>query len=160
MFRVNTNSIRVTLVGLFVIASMEGLQHATQLKLAAAPQVAAEAPKDTAAMLANARTIYVHSRTGFVKSEVIEGELQNRADFQQTGLLLTRDPKAADLAIEVRRANFTTEYPYVVVDTKTKLIVASGKVNSLFGTAAGKIATRFIKQLQLARTAVSSKPTK
>jgi len=101
--------------------------------------------------------IYVCSRTGFVKAEVIESELLKRPEFQRAGLLITKNPKAADLMMEVRRSNFTTEYPYIVVDQRTQLVVASGKVNSLFGTAAGKIAKGFMKQIQNARTPVKSK---
>jgi hypothetical protein len=62
--------------------------------------------------------------------------------------------------MEVRRSNFTTEYPYVVIDSRTQLIVASGKVNSLFGTAAGKIAKGFMKQVQKARTPAGAKSKK
>ena len=116
--------------------------------------------KDPAAIFAGARTLHVRSRTAFVKSEVLENELLKRVEFQQAGLLITTDPSSADLILEVRRSNFTTEYPYVVVDPRTKLVVASGKVNSLFGTAAGKIAKGFMKQLQKARTPATGKPKK
>lgn len=143
-----TLSITLLLICVWSTAPM----HAQQLKLVATSQTGDEAPKDAAAILANARTIFVHSRTGLVKSEVIESELQKRGDFQRAGLLLTKDQRAADLTIEVRRTNFTTEYPYVVIDSRTKLIVASGKVNSLFGTAADKIAKGFMKQWERART--------
>lgn len=162
MFKVNTKSISVAMFALFLIPAMAGRSqaHAEQPTLAIASQVEAEAPKDPAAILAKARTIYVDSRTGFVKSEVIESALQKRTDFQQSGLLITKDSSAADLTIEVRRSNFTTEYPYVVVDSKTKLVVASGKVNSLFGTAAGKIAKGFMKQFERAHTQAGSKPKK
>jgi hypothetical protein len=122
-----------------------------------ASQAEIESSNDPAAILANARVIYVCSRTLFVKSEVIEDELLKREDFQQAGLLLTKNPRAADLTMEVRRSNFTTEYPYVVVDSRTKFIVASGRVNSLFGTAAGRIANGFMKQVQKARASASAK---
>lgn len=126
--------------------------HARQVKPANESQAGDDVPRDAPTILASARTIFVHSRTGLVKSEVIESELQKRDDFQRAGLLLTKDQRAADLTIEVRRANFTTEYPYVVIDSRTKLIVASGKVNSLFGTTADKIAKGFMKQWERART--------
>jgi hypothetical protein len=157
MTKVKRSSIRVTL--LLFIAGFAGLYppaRAMRLtsqseSLATASQVEAVTSNDLTAILATARIIYVCSRTIFVKSEVIENELRKRADFQQAGLLLTKNPKGADLTMEVRRSNFTTEYPYVVVDSKTKFIVASGRVNSLFGTAAGKIAKGFMKQVQQAR---------
>jgi len=102
-------------------------------------------------ILSTARTLYVHSRTALVKSEVIESELQKRPEIKQTGLVVIRNAAAADLIMEVRRSNFTTEYPYVVIDARTQIVVASGNVNSLFGTAAAKIAKGFAKQLQKAR---------
>ena len=163
MSKVNSNSMRVLSIGLLLLASTGLSQLAVQarpVKPVNKLQSAEEAPKDAATILATARTIFVHSRTGLVKSEVIESELQKRDDFQRAGLRLTKDQRAADLTIEVRRANFTTEYPYVVIDSKTKLIVASGKVNSLFGTAADKIAKEFMKQWERARTPAGLKTKK
>src|SRR5712692_937838 len=165
MARMNTSSIRVTLVLFLLIAGAVSLHRPARAMCmtgqneshGTASQVEPGASNDPAAILASARILYVCSRTIFVKSEVIENELRKRADFQQAGLLLTKNPRAADLTMEVRRSNFTTEYPYVVVDSKTKFIVASGKVNSLFGTAAGKIAKGFMKQVQKARTPAASK---
>jgi hypothetical protein len=124
--------------------------QASPLRLVTSSQATTEST-DPAAILSAARLLYVHSQTGLVKSEVIESELQKRSELQQAGLLLTRDPNAADLRMEVRRSIFTTEYPYVVINTKTQIVVASGKVNSLFGTAAAKIAKGFAKQLKKAR---------
>ena len=121
---------------------------------------ARESGRDSAAILGRARTIYIWSRTVFVKQEVIESALLKRDDYRQSGLLITKDREAADLIITVRRANFTTEYPYDVVDQRTRLVVAGGKVNSLFGTAAGKIASGFMKQIKKARSVAPSKATK
>lgn len=135
-------------------------QDQRRFRLALASQAEREFPKEPAAILAAARIIYVCSRTVFVKSEVIENELLKHVAFQQAGLLITKDPKAADLIMEVRRSNFTTEYPYVVVDQRSRLVVASGKVNSLFGTAAGKIAEGFMKQVQKTRSPAGAKPMK
>lgn len=164
-------STRVTLVFFLITVAIVALnrpalamrttgQDQSRFRLVVASQAEPESPKDPAAILAAARIIHVRSRTGFVKSEVIENELLKRAEFQQAGLLITKDPRAADLVIEVRRSNFTTEYPYVVVDPRTRLVVASGKVNSLFGTAAGKIAKGFMKQVQKARTPAGVKSKK
>ncbi|MEK6287759.1 MAG: hypothetical protein AABO57_18735 [Acidobacteriota bacterium] len=136
------------------------VQNDVCLRLTTAPRSDAGAVKDPAAILTAAHIIYVCSRTALVKSAVIENELLKRVEFQQAGLLITKDPNAADLIIEVRRSNFTTAYPYVVVDPRTRLVVASGNVNSLFGSAAGKIAKGFMKQVQKARTPAGAKPKK
>ena len=116
--------------------------------------------KNAATILGNARTIYIWSRTVFVKQEVIESALLNRDDYRESGLLITKNEREADLILTVRRANFTTEYPYDVVDQKTGLVVAGGKVNSLFGTAAGKIANGFMKQIKRARFGALAKQPK
>lgn len=137
-----------------------GVQDDVRLRLNTMQRSDADAVKEPAAILTAAHIICVRSRTAFVKSEVIENELLKRVEFQQAGLLITKDPSSADLILEVRRSNFTTEYPYVVVDSKTRLVVASGKVNSLFGTAAGKIARGFMKQVQKARTPAGAKTKK
>lgn len=142
------------------IAMSTSIQLRACARLNQLPRSEADSIKDPAAIFTNARILHVRSRTTFVKSEVIENELLKRVEFQQAGLLITTDPKLADLILEVRRSNFTTEYPYIVVDPRTRLVVASGKVNSLFGTAAGKIAKGFIKQLQKARTPPSAKTKK
>ena len=113
--------------------------------------VARETSMDPATILSTARTLYVHSRTVLVKSEVIESELQKRSEIKKAGLIITRDSAAADLVMEIRRSNFSTEYPYVVIDARTQIVVASGKANSLFGTAGAKIAKGFAKQVQKAR---------
>lgn len=115
--------------------------------------------KDTSEILGNARTMYIWSRTILVKQEVIESALLKRDDYRRSGLLITKDFKAADLILTVRRANFSSEYAYDVVD-QTGLVVAGGKVNSLFGTAAGKIANGFMKQLQRARSRASVTPAR
>lgn len=149
-----TETKRALFAALVVVAAVSTFERtapAWQPRLATASQAEAAPAGDPSTILAAARTIYIQSRTALVKSEVIESELQKRADFKQAGLLLTKEPRAADLVIEVRRSSFTTEYPYVAVDSKTRLIVASGKVNSLFGTAAGKIANGFMKQVAQAR---------
>lgn len=149
---VSTLIILVFLAALELSASaMSTAAQFTLLPCIAMSQIAAESPADPVAILATARLLYVHSRTGLVKSEVIESELQKRTDLRQAGLIITADPNAADLRMEVRRSNFTTEYPYVVIDTRTQIVVASGKVNSLFGTAASKIAKGFAKQVLQAR---------
>lgn len=161
MSKANTNSARTKLTLFMLIAALElsgsaasvSFQESARLLLVTAQQAATESPREPAGILAAARTLHVRSRTVLVKSEVIESALGKRTDFQQSGLVLTKDSLSADLTMEVRRSNFTSEYPYVVIDSRTQLIVASGKVNSLFGTAAGKIARGFMKQVQKARSA-------
>jgi len=105
---------------------------------------------DSVAILRSARVIFVRSSSILVKGAVVEDKLQKRPEFQQFGLLITRDASAADLVLELRHDLFTM-YVYTAVDPKTQIVAASGKLSSLGGTVAGKVAKRFLQQLAQAR---------
>lgn len=69
-----------------------------------------------------------------------------RDEFNQLGLVLTRNEGDADIILELRH-DVLTKYVYSAVDVKTQTVIAGGKVSSLGGTVAGKVAKRFLKQL-------------
>ncbi|MEK6299623.1 MAG: cytochrome c [Acidobacteriota bacterium] len=98
-----------------------------------------------------AQTIFIMSRSGYFNPSDLANEFMKKPDFSQLGLSLTKARNEADLVIEVDRLAFTTEFPYVVVDTKNNTVVASGQVNSLFGTAPAKMAKAFLNQLKATR---------
>jgi hypothetical protein len=100
--------------------------------------------------LRSAKTIYVKSTSVLVGAAVVETKLQKRPEFSQMGLVITRDEAAADLILELEHDVFT-KYVYTAIDTKTNTVVASGKLSSLGGTVAGKVAKRFLKQVSKAR---------
>ena len=101
--------------------------------------------------LKNAKTIFVKSTSLLVGTSVIEDKLKKRREFQALGLLITRDVDAADLILEVEHDLFTM-YTYTVIDSRSQVLVASGKLSSLGGTVAGKVAERFMKQLLQAKS--------
>ena len=101
-------------------------------------------------ILRKARTIYVKSSSILVRQAVIEEKLRKRSEFEQLGLLITRDPAEADLILELKHDLFTM-YVYTAIDPGTNIVVAGGKLSSLGGTVAGKVAKRFLKQVQKAR---------
>jgi len=84
------------------------------------------------------------------RATVVKEKLQKRPEFQQLGLVITRDEHAADLILELRHDLFTM-YVFTVIDPKTQVVVASGKLSSLGGTVAGKVAAGFMKRLVQAR---------
>jgi hypothetical protein len=105
---------------------------------------------DPVARLRSARVIYVTSSSVLVGASVVEEKLQKRAEFLQMGLVITRDAEAADVILELHHDRFT-KYVYTAIDRRTNVILASGKLSSLGGTVAGKVAKRFLKQVMQAR---------
>ena len=92
------------------------------------------------------RKVFVRSKALLVRAAVVEDKLMKRPEFAQMGLVLTRDEFAADIILELRH-DVLTKYVYSAVDTRTQTVLAGGKVSSLGGTVAGKVAKRFLKQL-------------
>jgi hypothetical protein len=111
---------------------------------------------DPVASLRSAKLIYVKSSSALVGNSVIEEKLQKRTEFSQMGLVITRDPNAADLILEVHHDRLT-KYVYTAIDARSNAVVASGKLSSLGGTVAGKVAKRFLKQVMNARATAPAK---
>jgi hypothetical protein len=103
------------------------------------------------APLAEGRVLFVESRTEFLHAPLLEEKLMARPEFGRLGLSITREAREADLYVEVERASFTTKFTYTVLDPATRHVLATGQVNSLFGTASGKIAKRLLATLAAAR---------
>lgn len=112
--------------------------------------IAAAAQSEAVASLRSAKSIYVKSSSLLVATSVIEEKLQKRAEFSQMGLVITRNEADADIILEVHHDLFT-KYVYTAIDSKRNIVVASGKLSSLGGTVAGKVAKRFLKQVMQAR---------
>ena len=117
---------------------------------AMAQQTVPPAESETVVALRSAKYIYVKSSSLLVGTAVIEEKLQKRIEFSQMGLIITRDEAAADIILEVHHDHFT-KYVYTAIDAKRKIIVAGGKLSSLGGTVADKVAKRFLKQVMQAR---------
>ena len=111
---------------------------------------------DPVAALRSMKVIYVKSSSLLVGVSVIEEKLQRRAEFSQMGLVITRDPEVADVILELHH-DILTKYVYTAIDRRTNVVLASGKLSSLGGTVAGKVAKRFLKQVMQAR-ATAPKP--
>ena len=92
------------------------------------------------------RRVFVRSEALLVRAAVVEDKLMKRAEFNQLGLVLTRNEADADIILELRH-DVLTKYVYSALDAKTQNVIAGGKVSSLGGTVAGKVAKRFLKQL-------------
>ena len=110
---------------------------------------------DPASALRTAKMIYVKSTSLFVGVPVIEAKLQERSEFAQVCLVITRDLNEADLILIVEH-DVLTKYTYTAIHKDTDIVVASGKLSSLGGTVAGKVAKRFMKQVVKARGSTTS----
>jgi hypothetical protein len=98
----------------------------------------------------SATLIYVRSKSLLVGSAVVEEKLRKRTEFRLMGLMITREVEDADVILELRHDLFTM-YVYTAIDPKTNIVIASGKLSSLGGTVAGKVAKRFLQELLRAR---------
>ena len=116
------------------------------LALCSSPALAQEPVRDPTAILRSAKVIYVKSSSLLVGSAVVETKLRKRSEFKQLGLVITRNLEEADLVLELKHDLFTM-YVYTAIDPRTNIVVASGKLSSLGGTVAGKVAKRFMKQV-------------
>lgn len=106
---------------------------------------------DPVVILRNARTIYVRKKSVYFKASELENALRKKAEFQQLGLLITRDEENADLIVEVGRKVFTSKFVYTVLDSRSGLVLTSGKVSSIGGTLADKISDRLLQKLEAVR---------
>src|SRR5574341_835776 len=101
---------------------------------------------ERARTVAAERKVFVRSKALLVRAAVVEEKLMKRPEFAQMGLALTRNEADADIVLDLRH-DILTKYVYSAVDTRTQTVIAGGKVSSLGGTVAGKVAKRFLKQL-------------
>jgi hypothetical protein len=95
---------------------------------------------------ASTRRVFVRSTSLLVRGAVVEEKLLKRPEFQQLGFAITRDESDAHLILELRH-DLLTKYVFSVVDVKTRTLLAGGKLSSLGGTVAGKVAKRFVKEM-------------
>lgn len=130
-------------------------QTATQAGLF--PPASAEAPRPTVEVLRRAQTIFINSKSAYLKSSDLENELRKRLSAIGLALQISADNVNPDLVMEIGRRAFSTTFIYRVVDPHTGLLITSGKVNSLGGTVPTKIAQKFIRELQAARAVTTTK---
>ena len=131
----------------FRLAALSFLASATMLVSSAGVMAQSASPATMGAQpKAAQRRVFVRSEALLVRASVVEDKLMKRAEFNQLGLVLTRNRGDADIILELRH-DVLTKYVYSAVDTETHTVIAGGKVSSLGGTVAGKVAKRFLKQL-------------
>lgn len=138
----------------FLLATLGAVFVAVSLQAQAPSRGVPAPPREAPAKrvtLATARIILVVSQTAFVKQAEIEKAFFSRKEFEEWGLELTRDARDADVVLEVKRAAFQSNFPYSLIENRTKLVLAAGEVNSLAGTVAGRVSSQVIEKIKAAR---------
>ena len=96
---------------------------------------------------ATERLVFVRSNSLLVKGAVVEEKLLKNPEFKELGFAITRDSSQADMILELRH-DLLTKYVFSVVDNRTGAVVAAGKLSSLGGTVADKVAKQFVKKMK------------
>ena len=113
-----------------------------------APNTEAQNPSDTSRerQTKSVRLVFVHSTSLLVGKAVVEDKLLKQPKFKELGFAITRDVSDADIVLELSH-DLLTKYVFSVVDAKTRIVMAGGKLSSLGGTVADKVAKRFLKEM-------------
>ena len=94
----------------------------------------------------------IHSRTSFFTPETLEQEFVRQPGYDALGLVLVKDARVADLAITIDRPLFTYTFTYAITDSRTSVVLDTGKVTAIDGnSAAGKIAKEMVVRLTVLR---------
>jgi hypothetical protein len=116
------------------------------------PSSRAMANADPKQLLRAAKTALIRSRTSFFTPETLEREFVRQAGYETLGLVFVKDARVADLAITIDRPLFTYTFTYAIIDSKTSVVLDTGKVTAIDGnSAAGKIAKEIVKRLAVLR---------
>jgi hypothetical protein len=134
------------------LAIIEGYKS-EELTLAVSESGAPPAKPDPAELVRAARTIYVRSKTIYLKPKLLEDELLKQPDFQALGLKITSDAKEADLVVDVTLPFLTWTWTYVVTHQASNTQLADGKIREITaGLASPKLAKDIAARLQTLRT--------
>ena len=109
------------------------------------PSSAALASANPTDLLRNAKTIHIATRSMYFTPETLQKQLTQQKGFDSLQLMVVTDQRLADLLITVDRPLFTYTFTYSVTDSKTSILLDSGKVTAIDGgAAAGKIAKQLV----------------
>jgi hypothetical protein len=118
------------------------LQMPTNHPTPSSAAIASAKPQD---ILRAAKTIVILTRTSFFTPDTLAKELAQQKDFTGLRLMVVTDPRLADLHVSVDRPLFTYTFTYSVTDSKTSILLDSGKVTAIDGNAAaGRIAKQLV----------------
>ena len=112
------------------LGSGSALQMPVNRPPPSAAVLASANPRD---ILRAARTLNIATRSMYFTPAALEKELVKQKDFGKLGMMLVKDPRLADLLISIDRPLFTYTFTYSVIDSKTSIVLDSGKVTAIDG---------------------------
>ncbi len=142
-----------------LVIALAPLKLASNVATNAGDQLKARAAgADPANVLSSVRTIFVASKTKFLKPSQLENELRKKSEYKTLGLRIVNDKKLADVEIQLDRTSpISFFYTFSVFNPETGILVTSGKTLSWDGhKAATEMATEIVRQIQAARTPAAS----
>lgn len=102
--------------------------------------------------LRSAKTIFVKSGTVYLRPELLEAALLQRAEWHPLTLSMVKEIEAADLVIELNRPLFTFDFTYSVTHRASSKVLKSGKIVAFDGNqAAPKIAAELTHHIRTSR---------
>lgn len=108
--------------------------------------------RDPMQLMRNFRTIYIISRTVWLKLDLMQQALQRQPTLRAWGVAVVADPKVADVRLTVDRVLFTWTWTYEMVHQNTGIVLAAGKLNAIAGGAASdQIAQVVVQRISEAR---------
>jgi hypothetical protein len=111
-----------------------------------------------ASIVREARTIFV-CPTRHLDKAYLEYKLQKQRELRDWELMLVKDPRAADLVIEIEKT--ALNYIFTVTDPRTRVIVTSGKTVAINGlVAAENLGREIIKKIRDVRASSDRRPKK
>jgi hypothetical protein len=116
------------------------------------PSSAAIASANPQEILRAAKTLVIATRTMYFTPDTLAKALANQKTFPALGMMVVTDQRLADLQVLIDRPLFTYTFTYSVTDAKTSLLLDSGKVTAVDGSAAaGKIAKQLVGKWEKVR---------
>ena len=136
------------------------LRKAAEEKSAAeeAAKIAETNPKT---LLSRARIMVMSSGTEYFETVQLQNALRKRSEYDAWQLALIDDWQKRDIAdteIDIDRPLFTFTFTYKIINQKTGIVLATGKVNAIDGNAAAPmLAERIVEEIRKARGETKSK---
>ncbi len=108
--------------------------------------------RDPMQLLRTFRTIYIVSKTVWLKQDLMQDALMREPALAAWGVAVVSDPQVADVRLSVDRVLFTWTWTYELVHQNTGIVLGTGKYNATAGGAgAATIAKAIVSRIAEAR---------